>query len=75
MCIRDSDKVASSGIIVNEPYWEKYKFLFILLYPSILALLVVSVVWLMRVKDVYKRQNPIIIASYCFITSLINDLY
>ena len=44
----DPDKVASSGIIVNEPYWEKYKFLFILLYPSILALLVVSVVWLMR---------------------------
>ena len=46
----DPDKVASSGIIVNEPYWEKYKFLFILLYPSILALLVVSVVWLMRVN-------------------------
>ena len=45
----DPDKVASSGIIVNEPYWEKYKFLFILLYPSILAL-VVSVVWLMRVN-------------------------
>ena len=44
----DPDKVASSGII--EPYWEKYKFLFILLYPSILALLVVSVVWLMRVN-------------------------
>ena len=46
----DPDKVASSGIIVNEPYWEKYKFLFILLCPSILALLVVSVVWLMRVN-------------------------
>lgn len=45
----DPDKVASSGIIVNEPYWEKYKFLFILLYPSILALLVVSV-GLMRVN-------------------------
>ena len=46
----DPDKVASSGIIVNEPYWEKYKFLFILLYPSILALLIASIVWLMRVN-------------------------
>ncbi|GAA6256540.1 ABC transporter substrate binding protein [Bacteroides sp. f07] len=39
---------AIGGTIVNEPYWEKYKFLFILLYPSILALLIASVVWLMR---------------------------
>ena len=44
----DSDKVSSSGTIVNEPYWEKYKYLFILLYPSILALLIASIVWLMR---------------------------
>lgn len=28
----DPDKVASSGTIVNEPYWEKYKYL---LYCSI----------------------------------------
>ena len=46
----DPDKVASSGTIVNEPYWEKYKYLFILLYPSILALLIASIVWLMRVN-------------------------
>lgn len=45
----DPDKAtAAGGIIVNEPYWEKYKFLFILLYPSILALLIASIVWLMR---------------------------
>ncbi len=45
----DLDKAtAAGGIIVNEPYWEKYKFLFILLYPSILALLIASIVWLMR---------------------------
>lgn len=41
-------KVADSGIIVNEPYWEKYKLLFILLYPALLALLVASLVWLIR---------------------------
>lgn len=45
-----SDKIGSQGVIVNEPYWEKYKFLFILLYPSILALLIASIVWLMRVN-------------------------
>ncbi|MDE6986135.1 MAG: PAS domain-containing protein, partial [Bacteroides acidifaciens] len=45
----DPDKATTAGgIIVNEPYWEKYKFLFILLYPSILALLIASIVWLMR---------------------------
>ncbi|WP_294470307.1 ABC transporter substrate binding protein [uncultured Bacteroides sp.] len=46
----DSSKVGSKGIIVNEPYWEKYKFLFILLYPAILALMIASIVWLMRVN-------------------------
>ena len=44
----DPDKVSSSGTIVNEPYWEKYKYLFILLYPSILALLIASIVWLLK---------------------------
>lgn len=44
----NSNKVSPSGIIVNEPHWEKYKCLFILLYPSILALLIASIVWLMR---------------------------
>ena len=67
----DPDKVASSGIIVNEPYWEKYKFLFILLYPSILALLVVSVVWLMRVnrresKRRIQAQTPLLVQNKLF---------
>lgn len=44
------DKVSSTGIIVNQPYWERYKFLFMLLYSSILALLVGSIVWLIRVN-------------------------
>lgn len=46
--IEPDKAIAVGGIIVNEPYWEKYKFLFILLYPSILALLIASIVWLMR---------------------------
>jgi len=44
--IEPDKAIAAGGIIVNEPYWEKYKFLFILLYPSILALLIASIVWL-----------------------------
>lgn len=44
------DRIGSKGMIVNEPYWEKYKFLFILFYPSVLALLVISIVWLIRVN-------------------------
>lgn len=43
-------KVDSLGSIVNEPYWEKYKFLFILFYPSVLALLIGSIVWLIRLN-------------------------
>ena len=46
----DPDKVSSSGVIVNRPYWERYKLLFIFLYPSILALLIASIVWLIRVN-------------------------
>lgn len=44
----DSKRVVDSGIIVNEPYWEKYKLLFLLLYSTILGLLVGAVVWLVR---------------------------
>lgn len=45
----NADKaIIAGGIIVNEPYWEKYKFLFLLFYSSILSLLIVSIVWLMR---------------------------
>lgn len=36
------------GIIVNEPYWEKYQLLFLLLYAFILALLIFVVVRLVR---------------------------
>lgn len=43
-------KVDSLGSIVNQPYWEKYKFLFTLFYSSILALLIGSIVWLIRVN-------------------------
>lgn len=43
-------KVESLGSIVNEPYLEKYKLLLILLYPSILALLIGSIVWLIRLN-------------------------
>lgn len=46
----DSSKVGPKGTIVNEPYWEKYKFLFVLLYPTILALMIASIVWLIRVN-------------------------
>lgn len=48
--VKSERATAAGGVIVNEPYWEKYKFLFILLYPSILALLIASIVWLMRVN-------------------------
>lgn len=48
--VKSDRAIAAGGVIVNEPYWEKYKFLFILLYPSILALLIASIVWLMRVN-------------------------
>lgn len=44
------DKVASIGTIVNEPYWEKYKLLFIILYPTIFALLIGFIFWLFRAK-------------------------
>lgn len=45
-----SDKVTSSGVIVNRPYWEQYKLLFILLYSSILTLLIAFIIWLIRVN-------------------------
>ena len=46
----NTERVGSDATIINQPYWEKYKLLFILLYPSILALLIASVVWLVRVN-------------------------
>ena len=53
----DPDKVASSGIIINTPYWEKYKLLFIFLYPAVLALLIASIVWLFRVNRRESRRR------------------
>lgn len=38
------------GVIVNEPYMEKYSTLFTLLYGSILILLVFLIVWLYRIN-------------------------
>lgn len=52
----NSDKV-NPGIIVNEPYWEKYQLLFILLYASIITLLIVVVVWLIRVNRRESRRR------------------
>lgn len=52
----DSKRVAP-GIIVNEPYWEKYQLFFILLYASILALLIFVVVWLVRVNRRESRRR------------------
>ncbi|MEY8705966.1 ABC transporter substrate binding protein [Bacteroides faecichinchillae] len=46
----NQSRIPAGGIIVNQPYWEKYKFLFILFYSSILVLLIGSVVWLVRVN-------------------------
>ncbi|WP_071145330.1 sensor histidine kinase [Bacteroides ihuae] len=43
--------VPEDSVIMNEPYWEKYKFLFILLYSSSLLLLVFLVVVLFRAKQ------------------------
>ncbi len=45
----DVDK-ATPGMVINQPYWEKYQLLFILLYASVLALLVFVVVWLARIN-------------------------
>lgn len=48
---------ATPGVILNQPYWEKYRFLFILLYASILALLVLVVVWLIRANRREARRR------------------
>ena len=46
----DTDRVSSLGVIVNQTSWEKYKLFFILIYPISLALLIGSVIWLMRIN-------------------------
>lgn len=52
----DSKRVAP-GIIVNEPFREKYQLLFTLLYASILALLIFVVVWLIRANRRESRRR------------------
>ncbi|MDD3037877.1 ABC transporter substrate binding protein [Bacteroides sp.] len=51
------NRIPPGGVIVNQPYWEKYKLLFILLYSSILILLIGSVVWLVRVNRRESRRR------------------
>ena len=52
----DKDRV-KPGIILNEPYLEKYKFFFILFYASILGLLILLVIWLFRVNRREARRR------------------
>lgn len=42
------DRVKAIGVIVNEPYMEKYRGFFVLLYGSIILLLILLVLWLYR---------------------------
>lgn len=51
-----SDRV-KPGVIVNEPYGEKYQFFFLLLYTVILAALISVVVWLVRVNRRESRRR------------------
>lgn len=48
---------AIGGTIINEPYMEKYRMLYILLYSSILALLVFLIVWLYRINRRESRRR------------------
>ncbi|MEG1865387.1 MAG: ABC transporter substrate binding protein [Bacteroides sp.] len=50
-------KRAVPGSIMNQTVFEKYQFLFFLLYASILALLVLMVVWLMRANHREARRR------------------
>ena len=52
----DIDK-ATPGAVINQPAWDKYRFLFILLYASVLALLVCVVVWLSRINRREARRR------------------
>lgn len=51
------EKIGKHGTIVNEPYWERYKWLFILLYPSLMGLLIFLVVWLVRANRRESRRR------------------
>lgn len=45
------------GVILNEPYWEKYKYFFILIYIPVLILLISLVIWLFRVNRREARRR------------------
>lgn len=53
----DAGRVKPDGVIVNEPYMEKYRVFFVLLYGSTLVLLVLSVVWLYRLNRRETRRR------------------
>lgn len=50
-------KVGADGIVLNEPYWEKYKWFFILGYSSAMVLLLSIVVWLIKVNRKESRRR------------------
>lgn len=52
-------RVKPDGIIINEPYAEKYRLPFILFYGSVLVMLILLVVWLYRMnrRETRRRIN------------------
>lgn len=52
-------RVEPDGIIINEPYLDKYRLPFILFYGSVLVLLIMLVVWLYRMnrRETRRRIN------------------
>lgn len=53
----DSKRVEPDGIVVNEPYMEKYRIFFILLYGSVIGLLILLIVWLYRLNRRESRRR------------------
>lgn len=53
------NRVEPDGVIINEPYAEKYSLPFILFYGSVLVLLILLVVWLYRMnrRETRRRIN------------------
>lgn len=50
-------KVRTDGVVLNEPYWEKYKWFFIFGYSSAMVLLLSVVVWLVKVNRRESRRR------------------
>ncbi len=53
------DVVTSSGVIMNMPYWDQYRWWYILFFSSILALLVLAIFGLVRAnrREVRRRVH------------------